>query len=207
MVLKYIIAKNTVYVNIAICYTNYMKLIIGLGNPETRYDGTRHNVGFRMLDSLAHEISISFLGKPKFKADIAEGTINDERVILAKPTTFYNETGEAMRLIADFYKIDTSDILIIHDELALPFGTLRTRQGGSDAGSNGIKSINAHGGDDSFRLRIGVWNELRDRMDDVAFVLGKFSAGEQAALSDLEPTVRTLVEKFCAGALEPTTHR
>jgi PTH1 family peptidyl-tRNA hydrolase len=184
-----------------------MKIIIGLGNPESKYDGTRHNVGFRMLDSLAHELGVTFGGKPKFKADIAEGTIHDERVILVKPNTFYNETGEAMRLIADFYKIDASDILIVHDELALPFGTIRTRQGGSDAGSNGIKSVNAHGGEASYRLRIGIWNELRDRMDDVTFVLGKFSADEQAALTKLEPTVHSLIEKFCQGSLEPSTHR
>jgi PTH1 family peptidyl-tRNA hydrolase len=184
-----------------------MKLIIGLGNPESKYDGTRHNVGFRMLDSLAREYGVTFLGRPKFKADIAEGAIHDERVILVKPNTFYNETGEAMRLIADFYKIDASDILIVHDELALPFGTIRVRQGGSDAGSNGIKSVNAHGGEASSRLRIGVWNELRDRMDDVAFVLGKFSADEQKVLNELEPKVHLLVEQFCRGTLEPSTHR
>jgi PTH1 family peptidyl-tRNA hydrolase len=184
-----------------------MKLIIGLGNPENRYNGTRHNVGFRMLDSIAHQMGESFLGKPKFKADVAEGTINDERVILAKPTTFYNETGESMRLLVDFYKINPEDVLIVHDELALPFGTIRTRQGGSDAGSNGIKSINAHGGEASYRLRIGVWNELRDKMDDVAFVLGKFSAEEQKVLTELESTVFSLVEKFCHDVLEPSTHR
>ena len=184
-----------------------MKLIIGLGNPESRYDGTRHNVGFRMLDSIAREHSVTFQARPKFKVLVAEVTISDERVILAKPTTYYNETGEAMRLIADFYKIDPTDILIIHDELAIPFATIRVRQGGSDAGNNGIKSINAHGGEASSRLRIGVWNELRDRMDDVNFVLGKFSVDEQKTLTELESMVHTLVEKFCRSSLEPATHR
>jgi PTH1 family peptidyl-tRNA hydrolase len=184
-----------------------MKLIIGLGNPEPRYDGTRHNVGFRMLDSLASEQGGEFQSKPKFKAWIAEAEVGGEKALMAKPTTYYNESGEAMRLIADFYKIAPEDILIIHDEMALPLGTIRSRRGGSDAGNNGVKSINAHGGSESYRLRIGIWNELRDRMDDVDFVLGKFSADEQATLTSLAPTIMTLVVDFCVGRLEPSTHR
>lgn len=184
-----------------------MKLVVGLGNPEEKYVGTRHNVGFAMLDMLAKELGGSFQDKPKFKAHLADVSCGGERLILAKPTTYYNLSGEAMRLICDFYKIDPSDVLIIHDELALPMATLRTRIGGSDAGNNGIKSINEHGGMNSGRLRIGVWNELRDRMDDVSFVLGKFSSEERATLHSLEPTVLTLVEAFCKDSLDATTHR
>ena len=184
-----------------------MKLVIGLGNPEAKYDGTRHNVGFAMLDMLADDLGISFQDKPKFKAHVAETTVDGEKVLLVKPTTYYNLSGEAMRLIADFYKIDRQDILIIHDELALPLATLRTRKGGSDAGNNGIKSINEHGGEQSARIRIGIWNELRDRMDDVSFVLGKFNAEEQKTLKDLEPTVMALVRAFADGSFDVTTHR
>ena len=184
-----------------------MKLIIGLGNPEEKYTGTRHNVGFAMLDKLADAFGASFAEKGKFKASVAETTVEGEKLLLAKPTTYYNLSGEAMRLIADFYKIPAEDILIIHDELALPMATLRTRKGGSDAGNNGIKSINEHGGEQSSRIRIGIWNELRDRMDDVTFVLGKVSADEQATLTKLAPTVTTLVEAFARDSFDATTHR
>ena len=184
-----------------------MKLIIGLGNPEDKYTGTRHNVGFSMLDMLADELSGTFQDKAKFKALIAEVSVQGEKVLLAKPTTYYNLSGEAMRLIADFYKIAPQDILIIHDELALPLATLRTRLGGSDAGNNGIKSINEQGGTNSGRIRIGIWSELRDRMDDVTFVLGRFSSEEQATLKTLQPTVLTLTEAFIKDSFGPTTHR
>jgi PTH1 family peptidyl-tRNA hydrolase len=184
-----------------------MKLVIGLGNPEEKYHGTRHNVGFAMVEMLANDFGASFQEKSKFKAHIAETTVNGEKLLLAKPTTYYNLSGEAMRLIADFYKIDIQDILIIHDELALPLATLRTRKGGSDAGNNGVKSINEHGGEQSARIRIGIWNELRDRMDDVTFVLGKFSADELKTLKALEPTVMTLVRAFTNDSFDVTTHR
>lgn len=184
-----------------------MKLIIGLGNPEEKYVGTRHNVGFAMLDMLAEEVNATFQDKSKFKAMIAETTVEGEKVLLAKPTTYYNLSGEAMRLIADFYKIAASDILVIHDELALPLATLRTRTGGSDAGNNGIKSINEHGGAQSGRIRIGIWSELRDRMDDVTFVLGKFTSDERATLQSLQPTIVTLVRAFIKDSFAPTTHR
>ena len=108
-----------------------MKLIIGLGNPEPRYDLTRHNVGFFALDRLADLAGLTFAPKSKFKADMAEFSIGNEKILLAKPTTYYNESGQAARAICDFYKIAPDDVLVIHDELSLPFGTIRTRTGGS----------------------------------------------------------------------------
>ncbi len=148
-----------------------MKLIIGLGNPEEKYKNTRHNIGFRVLTEYAEKKDVEFALKDKFRACIAELTIDGEKVILAKPTTYYNLVGEAARLITDFYKIAPADILVVHDELALPFGTIRTRIGGSDAGNNGVKSMTQHLGPDTARLRVGVYNELRERMDDADFVL------------------------------------
>jgi peptidyl-tRNA hydrolase, PTH1 family len=129
-----------------------MKLIIGLGNPEERYKNTRHNVGFRVLTAYADASDKQFQLKDKFKAQMIDLTVNGERVILAKPTTYYNNVGESVRLLADFYKIAPSEILVVHDELALPFGTIRTRVGGSDAGNNGIKSIVQHIGSDTARI-------------------------------------------------------
>lgn len=184
-----------------------MKLIIGLGNPESRYNDTRHNVGFFMLDTLARQQGAEFKHSVKFKADIAECTIVGEKVLLAKPTTYYNLVGESARAIMDFYKLSPEDILIVHDELALPFNTLRTRQGGSDAGNNGIKSLNQHLGTETQRLRIGVWSELRDKMDDADFVLAKFSATERVQLVSIASLATQKIEDFIAGKLEPHTLR
>jgi len=183
-----------------------VKLIIGLGNPETRYDRTRHNVGFSVLDAFAVEKGVEFQNKDKFRAHIAELTVDSEKIILAKPTTYYNDTGEAGRLIADFYKIAPADILIIHDELALPFGTIRTRLGGSDAGNNGVKSLNQHLGPDTARIRIGVYNDLRDRIDDADFVLSNFTSSESEQLSEITRKTIDITDSFIAGGFEHTTH-
>lgn len=182
-----------------------MKLILALGNPESRYDGTRHNVGFFIADEVARQFDASFQEKSKFKALIAEATVGRERVIIAKPTTFYNLVGESYRALADFYKIAPQDTLIIADDLALPFGTMRLREGGSGGGSNGIKSLNAHGGEATRRLRIGVWNELRERMDDADFVLSKFSADEQKALTAAHEHFQNVINDFIAGNFTQTT--
>lgn len=188
-------------------YNKLMKLIFGLGNPESRYNDTRHNVGFFMLDSLAHHQSTEFKHSVKFKADIAECAIAGEKVLLAKPTTYYNLVGESARAIMDFYKLSPEDILIVHDELALPFNTLRTRQGGSDAGNNGVKSLNQHLGPETQRLRIGIWSELRDKMDDADFVLAKFSAAERAQLASIAEVAAQQIENFITGKLKPHTLR
>ena len=183
-----------------------MKLIIGLGNPEERYAKTRHNIGFWMLDTYTGAHDVDFQNKDKFRAHIAELNIDGEKVILAKPTTYYNNVGEAGRLIVDFYKIAPEDILIIHDELALPFGTIRTRIGGSDAGNNGIKSINQHLGHETARIRIGVYNELRDKIDDADFVLSNFTKTESDALHAASKKVIDIINDFISGDFTHTTH-
>lgn len=184
-----------------------MKLIVGLGNPETRYEDTRHNTGFMALDAFAGKRSVSFGLQKKFKAEVAELTIQDEKILLLKPQTYYNLSGEAVRAAADFYKITPGDVLLIHDELMLPFGTIRTRIGGSDAGNNGIKSINQHMGEGTARIRIGISNSTREHIDDINFVLGKFSSEEQADLPRLFDLTGKLIEQFASGGFETTTHR
>lgn len=185
-----------------------MKLIVGLGNPEQQYTDTRHNVGFRALASHAQQKDASFLLKDKFKSQIAEFAAGGEKVILALPMTYYNLSGEAIRAISDFYKIDSADVLVIHDELALPFGTIRTRIGGSDAGNNGVKSVHQHIGFGFARIRIGIWNELRDKMDDADFVLSKFSSDESEKLKkELIPKVNGLIDEFIAGHFPHDTHK
>lgn len=183
-----------------------MKLILGLGNPEERYKNTRHNIGFRILDKYGADKGTEFQQKDKFRAHVAELNVGGEKVILAKPTTYYNNVGESARLISDFYKIDPVDILVIHDELALPFGTIRTRAGGSDAGNNGIKSIIQHIGPNTSRIRFGIYNELRDRIDDADFVLSNFTKAEDEVLAELSKKAAAIIDDFIAGNFVHTTH-
>lgn len=185
-----------------------MKIIFAQGNPGKPYERTRHNVGFMALDSIAEKMGSEWRTVAKFNAEIAEVTLTDEKVLLVKPLSFYNETGRVARAVVDFYKVDaTKDVLVIHDELALPFGTIRIREKGSDAGNNGIKSLTAHLGPLYPRIRVGVWNELRDKMDDAAFVLSGFSKDETEMLSSkLIPIIHDLVEDFAAGTLSITSH-
>jgi PTH1 family peptidyl-tRNA hydrolase len=185
-----------------------MKVIFAQGNPGSRYARTRHNAGFIVLDILAETESTSWKLNDKFKAEIAEVGMNGEKVLLVKPHSFYNETGQVARALVDFYKLDpATDVLVIHDELALPFGTIRTREKGSDAGNNGIKSLNAHLGELYARIRIGIWNERRDVMDDVDFVLAAFSPEELKALAELtEEKIVPLINTFVRGTFEITSH-
>lgn len=184
-----------------------MKLIFAQGNPGLQYARTRHNVGFIMLDALAEHTAGSWRTDSKFKADIADLIIDSEKVLLVKPLSFYNETGQVARAIVDFYKLTpATDVLVIHDELALPFGTIRVRGKGSDAGNNGIKSLNSHLGADFGRIRVGIWNELRDRMDDASFVLSIFSKDEyQTLTSNIYDAVTPLIHSFVTETLEPHT--
>lgn len=180
-----------------------MKIILAQGNPGPAYIGTRHNIGWQILDDIASKLTISFRVQTKFFAEIAEATINGEKVLFVKPTTFYNETGRTARALVDFYKLTApEDIVVIHDDLSLPFGTLRIREKGSDAGNNGIKSITSHIGEYYWRIRVGVWHELRDQTDDVAFVLGKFDRISSQHINDtISPAVWSYIERFCDGTL------
>ena len=185
-----------------------MKIIFAQGNPGLKYAPTRHNIGFALLDSYAHDHSAEWKDADKFQAKTAEVTVNGEKVLLVAPQTYYNETGRSARRLIDFYKLDPAeDFLVIHDDLALPFGTIRTRAKGSDAGNNGIKSLNAHLGDSYHRIRVGIWTERHPDFTDVDFVLGPFSKQEQEAITaTLAPKVHTLIDSFAKGELEITSH-
>jgi PTH1 family peptidyl-tRNA hydrolase len=186
-----------------------MKLVFAQGNPGKDYSTTRHNIGFMVLDALASRKNTAFTLKPKFHAEIAETTIAGEKVLLVKPQTYYNESGVSARTLVDFYKLQpANDLLVIHDELALPLGTIRTREKGSDAGNNGIKSLNSHLGPDYTRLRIGIASELRERMNDADFVLGHFSKDERETLdATIIPKAIELIEHFSLDQLQATSHR
>jgi PTH1 family peptidyl-tRNA hydrolase len=176
-------------------------LIVGLGNKGKAYDGTRHNIGFAAVDELANKQDFdSWIEKKDLKCQITTATIGDSRVILVKPTTFMNLSGEAVQAVMHFYKIPLQQMLVVHDELDIPFGQIRTRIGGSSAGNNGIKSIIQHLGEDFARVRIGIQAETP--MDTSDFVLAKFSKEEQAHLSALlKETTAILTEYIHGGQL------
>lgn len=183
------------------------KLIVGLGNPGSEYATTRHNLGFMILDVFAETHALSWQQKTKFGALTTEHTYKGEKIILAKPQNFYNTSGETVRAIRDFYKIANEDILVIHDELALPFGTIRTREQGSDAGNNGIKSIVNHIGKDFARIRVGIWHEVRENMPDASYVLGRFNKAEAEKLPDIHGEVEKILQEFMQNKITTTTWR
>ena len=181
-----------------------MKVILALGNPGEKYAYTRHNTGFLVIDQLAAGQSAQFSNKPKFSANIAELNMSGEKILLVKPTTYYNEVGISARAILDFYKLTLDDLLIIHDDTALDFGKIRVRKGGRDAGSNGLKSLHAHIGSDFWHIRIGTDNLLRRQIGDVDFVLSKFNTDERKILRDWTiPEAIKLIGTFLDGTIEP----
>lgn len=181
-----------------------MKIIFAQGNPGSKYTNTRHNVGFILLESFAKTQGADWRLLDKHKARVAEVSISGEKVLLVQPQTFYNDTGLSAQSLVHFYKLDSAtDFVVVHDDLALPLGTVRVREKGSDAGNNGIKSLNAHLGPDYARIRVGVWTADRDLHGDVNFVLGNFTQTEADKVkNDITPIVHTLIERFIAGDLE-----
>lgn len=161
-----------------------MKLIIGLGNPGKQYEKTRHNVGFDAIDELSNQLNIS-LDQLKFKGLFGMGFVGTEKILLLKPLTYMNLSGESIRAVMDFYDIDPEDILVIYDDLDLPVGKMRLRQKGSAGGHNGIKSTIAHLGTQEFnRIRIGV-DRPQNGMSVSNYVLGKFTADEQPFIEEV----------------------
>ena len=180
-----------------------MKIIFFQGNFPEKYNGTRHNAGFEFADYLAKKINAKFQEKPKFKAFIAEISLFGEKVLLVKPTTFYNETGFSARAICDFYKIDfRKDFLAIHDDLDLDFGTIRIRKSGSSAGNNGLKSLISVFGEDFVRMKIGIKNEFLPKIGAMNFVLAKFSKNESEKLPQIFEICEDFVEDFAKDSLE-----
>ena len=166
-----------------------MKLVVGLGNKGREYENTRHNMGFMVVDRYLQYKNITNKFKEKFNAMYIETTINNEKVIFIKPTTYMNNSGIAVRAFLDFYKLDVQDVLVISDDLDLDLGKFRLRRNGSSGGHNGLKSIISHLGTDGFkRLRIGISN---DKDDVINYVLSKFSKKE---LNEIDTMFDTLVD-------------
>ena len=168
-----------------------MYIIVGLGNPGKQYEGTRHNVGFDVIDALAEKYHISVLEK-KHKALIGKGMVAGQKVILVKPLTFMNLSGESVREAIDYYKVDEAEeLIVIYDDISLIPGGLRIRGKGSAGGHNGIKSILQHLGHDTFkRVKVGV-GEKPKGWDLADHVLSRFTAEERKAVDE---TIKTAVE-------------
>jgi PTH1 family peptidyl-tRNA hydrolase len=188
---------------------NKTLLIVGLGNTGKDYDLTRHNIGFYCLDHFATTNDFpAWTNKKDLKAHVTTHNLGQTRIILAKPTTMMNNSGEAVQAIQHFYKIDSSQTIIVHDELDIPFGQIRLRQGGGDAGHNGLKSVTAQTSPATGRVRIGIANDFSAQADSADFVLGKFTKDEQKNLSALAQEVNTiLIETIYGGGTLPTETR
>lgn len=155
-----------------------MKIIVGLGNPGKEYENTRHNSGFKVMDEIAKECGVSIEQK-KFKALIATTRIGGEQVMLMKPQTYMNNSGEALIEAVKFYHVDVDDILVIYDDMDMPIGKIRLREKGSAGGQNGVKSIIAHLHTQDFkRIRVGIGKDARVPVVD--WVLGKIRKEDQA---------------------------
>lgn len=166
-----------------------MFVIVGLGNPGKKYENTRHNAGFVSIDALADKYGIS-ISEKKHKALCGTGIIEGNKVLLVKPQTFMNLSGESVRSVMDFYKIDPEeDMLVIYDDISLAPGNIRIRKKGSAGGHNGIKSIIAHAGTQNFmRIKVGV-GEKPSGWDLADYVLGHFSEEDNTKIKEIMPDI------------------
>ena len=179
-----------------------MKLIIGLGNVGAKYMFTRHNVGFMLVDKIAMDNSVTFKENSKLKSLIAKFTA-DEEIMLVKPTTYMNLSGEAMRAVIDYYKISPDDMIIVYDDLSLNLGKIRFRANGSDGGHNGIKSIIQHLGSKNFaRLKIGIGPQ--PPIPSEAFVLQNFDKDSLEELKTILSTSEEAINFYLKNGIEKT---
>lgn len=184
-----------------------MKAIFGLGNPGKQYAGTRHNIGFAVVDELARRAGVEFESAPanaliaKWRRPVVSGVgRTEEIVLLAKPLTFMNESGQAVGELARYFKVETADVLVVVDEVHLPLARLRARVNGSAGGHNGLKSVIAHVGDAFSRLRIGV-GRGESRRDLSDHVLARFEADEQEEVARMTARAADAAELFITSGI------
>ena len=176
-----------------------MKLIVWLGNPGLKYDKTRHNIGFAMIDARAEQEGFLWKQESKYKAEVAIWEKNGEKLLLCKPQTYMNLSGEAVAPLARFYKIEAKDILVVHDEIDFVTGRLALKLGGSAAGHNGLKSIiQKFGSADFYRLRIGV-DRPAVSSQGADWVLSSFKPEERALLEQKQGEIFDLIDQFLRG--------
>ncbi len=184
-----------------------MYIIVGLGNPDKKYMNTRHNIGFDVIDAIAEKNDI-VVGEKKHKAVIGKGIVAGQKAVLVKPLTYMNLSGESVRSVIDFYKVDEkSELIVISDDVSLDMGQIRIRKRGSDGGHNGLKNIIMHLGHDEFiRVRMGV-GEKPSRMDLADYVLGHFSAKEREVMNEGARTATLAIETIIAEGPDAAMNR
>ncbi len=177
-------------------------IVAGLGNPGAEYAKTRHNAGFLAIDFIADRCGVK-IDRLKFRALTAEANIGGVRVLLMKPQTFMNSSGEAIGEAAAFYKIPPENVIVLHDEISFEPGVMRIRRKGSAGGHNGLKSIIAHLSSEAFpRIKIGVGTKPTPEYDLVSWVLGKFSEDDMKKLTELFPSVYSSAELMLQGKID-----
>ena len=175
-----------------------MKVIAGLGNPGAEYANTPHSIGFEVVDAVARGIGASWKGSSSFKGELATGLLGGVKVLLVKPQTYMNLSGECVSPVLKYHNATINDLLVVSDDIDLPVGRLRIRKGGSAGGHNGLKSvIERTGSPDFVRLRIGVGRDPRSRSNVIGHVLGKFSPEDRQAMDEVVATAAEAV-----GAIE-----
>ncbi len=182
-----------------------MKLIIGLGNIGDKYVFTRHNIGFMAVDKIALDSNQTFSEEKRLKSLLTKFKMNGEDVMLIKPTTFMNLSGEAVRAVMDYYKIKLEDILVIYDDLSLPLGKMRFRPNGSDGGHNGIKSIIQHCGKDFARLKLGIGPQPPIPAEH--FVLQNFTQEQLTTVKEVVTTSKDAVEFYFENGIQKAQNK
>ena len=163
-----------------------MLLLVGLGNPTPDSENNRHNIGFKIIDAINKKFGLS-KQKPKFKGLLTTGNVGDQKVYAIKPLTFMNNSGICIRELIEYFKIDAEDVIVFHDDLDVEFGKIKAKFGGSDAGHNGIASIDKFIGKDYSRVRIGIGKPEKIKVND--FVLGDFNEDEKIQLDEISKKI------------------
>jgi peptidyl-tRNA hydrolase, PTH1 family len=183
----------------------FPRLIVGLGNPGAKYDRTRHNIGFDLIDQLAKRWQIPVSDQKRFQGMVGEGWVNRQKIVLLKPQTFMNLSGQSVRSVLDWYKLEPTEVLVLYDDLDLPLGKLRIRLSGSAGGHNGMKSIISHLGTPTFpRLRMGIG---KSQDETISHVLGKFSVAESAIVADVLQLSADAVELSLGSGVEKAMNK
>lgn len=183
-------------------------LVVGLGNVGKEYENTRHNIGFVCLDQFRESSGMeAWTEQKKLSCFITNNRQGDTQVIAIKPTTFMNNSGEAVKKAMAYYKLSSEDLIVVHDELDIPFGQIRTKTGGSSAGHNGLKSIIEQVGEDFARVRIGIGPKTPEQIDSGDFVLGKFPKEQVDELKLLTSEVTAIITEFIYNKKLPSETR
>ncbi len=182
-------------------------LVVGLGNPDRKYENTRHNSGYIMLDYIADELSAR-VNRVKFKSTVGEANINGHRVLLMKPSTYMNSSGQAVVEAMNFYKIPAENVIILLDDINLDVGKMRIRAKGSDGGQNGMKNIIYLSGKDTFpRVKIGIGKKPNPEYDLAAWVLSKFTKDELKTLETVAENTFEAVKLITDGKISEAMNR